>query len=411
VSSSPDSLATGNLVPRQAADAPSSDPELPSILHAALGHRAGELAARWTAQAAGILLLEQPPSDGPAHGVDARGLVEALIESLDPAGRSRDVIDRGVRFGGGAFAARVSLHHTIKALDLLVAMVLYAAEETARGSAAVSASAADGIRVTRELQRGASLLVLSAVRGYTQAYGDHLRECFRHLRHDLRNPLGTIKSVLALMDDESVPMEARVNPSFRAMAARNARSLEEMITDRLADAAVPVPVALDEDVSVRAIALAVRRDLRWEAQRRGVEVIVDDDDVRGRLDASGLELLLRSALQAVVDGATRGERVEVRLRQDANARVAIHACRASGRPSLADAGAIDRLAALAKTIGASVTLADCLIVLVPLQGPASRAAAVRGDAHRRGTTGSDGGQAPHDLGGASQSDHGQAGAL
>jgi signal transduction histidine kinase len=410
VTSSPDSLATGSFVPRQAADAPSSGSELHSTLHAALWHRTGELASRWSAQAAGILLLERTSPDAPAHAIDARGLVEALIESLDPEGPSRDVIDRGVRFGSGAFEARVSLHHTVKALDLLVAMVLYATEEIVRGHTSVSASAADAIRVTRDLQRGASLLVLSAMRGYTQAYGDDLKDRFRHLRHDLRNPLGTIKSVLALMDDESVPMEARVNPSFRAMAARNARSLEEMITDRLADTAVPLPVAMDQDVSVRAVATAVRRDLRWDAQRRGVEVIVEGDDVRGRLDASGLELLLRSALLVVLEGASRGERIAVRLRQDANDRVAVHVCRASGGPTPPEASAMERLTTLARPIGATATMADGVTLMLPVRGPA-RTSAPHGGEHRRGATGSDGGQTPYDVRGASQGEHGEAGAL
>jgi len=56
------------------------------------------------------------------------------------------------------------------------------------------------------------------------------------LRHDLRNPIGTIRSALSLMADEAVPEEARRSPRFRAMIERNTVSLDQMIVARLSDA-------------------------------------------------------------------------------------------------------------------------------------------------------------------------------
>src|SRR5258705_3029085 len=145
-------------------------------------------------------------------------------------------------------------------------MMLYAIETSLTERS--DANAAAGIRLSRRLQRATSLLSLAATKGYTQAMGDVMRDRFRHLRHDLRNPLGTIKSVLAMMDDETMPAEARAHPRFRAMAKRNARSLGELIADRLRDEEALVPALVQQMASLRTIACGVRRDLRAEAEAR-----------------------------------------------------------------------------------------------------------------------------------------------
>jgi light-regulated signal transduction histidine kinase (bacteriophytochrome) len=84
-------------------------------------------------------------------------------------------------------------------------------------------------------------LRLAATMGYTQAIEDELRERYRTFRHDLRNPLGMIKSAIALLTDESVPAEMRENPRVRAMVVRNASSLDQMIGEGLGDAAARLP--------------------------------------------------------------------------------------------------------------------------------------------------------------------------
>jgi len=86
----------------------------------------------------------------------------------------------------------------------------------------------------------------AAVRRYGEAADRALQERFRRLRHDLRNPLGTIRSALSLMADESVPEEARRSPRFRAMIDRNTTALDRLIVARLGDdeahvVAVPAP--------------------------------------------------------------------------------------------------------------------------------------------------------------------------
>jgi K+-sensing histidine kinase KdpD len=87
-------------------------------------------------------------------------------------------------------------------------------------------AAADGIH------RHESLLQAGVAMGVEA----HRRERYRAIRHDLRNPLGTIKTAVTLLTDESVPVEMRESRRVRAMVVRNTSSPEQMIGDALGDA-------------------------------------------------------------------------------------------------------------------------------------------------------------------------------
>jgi signal transduction histidine kinase len=375
-----------------------------------LRRQARDLAERWTAQARRAQLLDETGSQDSGLVSEAHGLVDALVASF--ANRddgSDDTIGRGIRFGAAAFSRGVSVHHVLKALDLLMAMTLFAMESAfGQIEGSTGTTAADGVRLARRLQRRGALLSLAATRGYMQAYAEALRDRFRHLRHDLRNPLGTIKSVLALMDDESVPLEARVNPSFRAMATRNARSLEELIAERLGDVAVLLPSVAGQEVSIRAIACAVRRELRAEAEHRGVTISVEEDGPHGRLDAPGLEFLLREVLQATLQECASGEQLHIDFDRSVGQATLIIS-RESGRSPLRE-DVFDRLRALARPIGATVSAGERTLVSIPLRVPETEPSTER----VRSVPGSSGelgdGEARHDVRGAREGHHGQAGA-
>jgi signal transduction histidine kinase len=372
--------------------------------------QAGDLAERWTAQARRTQLLTETSDQGTGQVSEALGLVDALVASFaNGDDGSDDTIGRGMRFGAAAFARGVSVHHVLKALDLLMAMTLFAME-SALGQVEVSTgtTAADGVRLARRLQRRGALLSLAATRGYMLAYTDALRDRFRHLRHDLRNPLGTIKSVLALMDDDSVPLEARVNPSFRAMATRNARSLEELIAERLGDVAALLPSVAGQEVSIRTIACTGRRELRAEAERRGVTISVEEDGPHGRLDAPGLELLLREVLQATLQECEPGEQLHIDFDRTA-AQATLMISRESGRLPLREE-VFDRLRVLAKQIGAAVSAGERTLVSIPFRAPEAEVPAelVRSVPGSAGELGD--GESRHDVRGAREGHHGQAGA-
>jgi signal transduction histidine kinase len=356
-------------------------------------------------------MLDEVDAEEAEHGADARGLAEALIGGLtDGDGTLEDTIGHGMQFGVSAFSRGVSLHHVLKSLDLLMAMTLFTMESTLDQIVDFpETSAVDGIKLSRRLQRRGALLSLAATRGYMQAYADALRDRFRHLRHDLRNPLGTIKSVLALMDDDSVPLEARVNPHFRAMAARNARSLEELIAERLGDAAALLPTVAGQSVSVRAIACAVRRELRAEAENRGVVVIVEQGGPHGQLDAAGLELLLRDALHATLQDCESGEQIHINF-DHASGHLSVTLSRESGRPPIGDIRVLERLNTLAGQIGATITAGETLLLSIRVGLGEVSQSAERERLVSRDSEGLGDGEAGHDIRSAREGHHGQTGA-
>jgi signal transduction histidine kinase len=370
-----------------------------------------DLGERWTNQARSALQLDDADRQSTAHAIGAPALVEALITAFaDGDSAPEDTTGHGMRFGAAAFARGVSIHHVLKAIDLLMAMILFAVESSlGQIDSVVVTNAADGVRLSRRLQRRGALLSLAATRGYMQAYADALRDQFRHLRHDLRNPLGTIKSVLALMDDDSVPLEARVNPTFRGMATRNARLLEELIGDRLGDAAALLPTTDGQEVSVHAIACAVRRELRAEAERRGVTISIEPGGTHGWLDAAGLELLLREVLQAILRECEPGERLHLDFLQAAG-RATLAISGESGDSVLHSPRELERLSALAGQIGATITAGKRTIVSIPLRSGGLAPAGERQLMVPRDAGGLGDGEARHDVRSARESHHGQPGA-
>jgi signal transduction histidine kinase len=167
----------------------------------------------------------------------------ALLDATTDGARHRHepVVRIGLAVGMEAHRRSASLHVMLKELDLLGAILLRAAERAAAEYAGPGATAREGLVVARRIAGATSLLRLAATKGYAQAVEDGLRERYRAIRHDLRNPLGTIKSAIALLTDESVPAEMRESPRVRAMVVRNAMSLDQMINEALNDAAAHLP--------------------------------------------------------------------------------------------------------------------------------------------------------------------------
>jgi signal transduction histidine kinase len=376
-----------------------------------LQQQAEDLAERWTTQAQSVLLLGGVDRQSAARVIDAQGLVGAAIAAFAGGDNiPKDTVRHGMQFGAAAFARGVSVHHVLKAIDLLMAMMLFAVESAlGEADAEFDTNAADGVRLSRRLQRGGALLSLAVTRGYMQAYADVLRDRFRHLRHDLRNPLGTIKSVLALMDDDSVPFEARANPAFRGMAARNASLLEELIADRLGDAAVLPSTIAGQDVSIPAIVYAVRRELRTEAERRGVSIVVEPASggpLQGWVDAAGLDLLLHEVLQAILRECQLGERLRIDVLLTAG-RVTLAISCESGYSPLRVPGVLERLSALAGQIGATIAAGERTTVSVPFRPGGMAPSREHERMVPRDAVQLSDGETRHDLGGAREGHHGQ----
>ena len=406
----------------EARDQPSSEtPAFVSLrLRAAemLRIRAPELAERWEARARSVALRDASEPVASGHVTAAVALIESLSSVLASDGAiSEDMVARGLAFGAEAFESGSSLHHTLKALNLLSAMTMYMVETVAGEKVEGDLAPVDGVRLSRRFQQGLSLLMLSVVKGFTHASEDGMRERFRSLRHDLRNPLGTIRSVLALMDDETISPEERSNPRFHAMAKRNARSMGDLIGERLSDAeAVPRAHAF-QLVSLRTIACAVRRELRAEATVRKTTVLVAGSKTRLQVDAIGLELMLHELLLVALHESVAGDELNITFGEAAGGRVTVRLRRIPPRSVISDGAGLERLTVLAKQMNAKLDVSDHLVlsivahaaeaVVSPAEVGASVPVSVSADAPVRSADA----DARYDGRSPRQREHGQPGTL
>jgi signal transduction histidine kinase len=286
-------------------------PTLAAHVGSALARRSSEISSTWRRRsrvvgesrgraaepAAAEPAAPAPPRRGEPDG--GASLVRALSLSLcEGIGWRDDIMRAGWQLGIDAHAREGSLHHLLRAFDTLGDVLL--AESEAILAASADGRAIDGIVVARRLGRAVSLLRLAATRGYMQSLGGTLRDRFRTIRHDIRNPLGTIANAVALMSDESLPPETRSSPRVRAMVARNARSIDDLLRINLGDSAASLPALADQPGTLRAVACAVKAELAYEAAQRGVEIVVGDSLPGALIESAAVELVLTSVLLAML---------------------------------------------------------------------------------------------------------------
>lgn len=284
-------------------------PTLAARVGRALAGRSDEISATWRRRSrvvaeAGGRSPDLDPSGAPAparRGESDGGaaLVRALAQALCGGVAWRDEIMRaGWQLGTGAHARDGSLHHLLRAFDTLGDVLL--SESEAVLAAAGDGRAVDGIAVARRLARAVSLLRLAATRGYMQSLGGTLRDRFRTIRHDIRNPLGTIANAVALMSDDTLPPETRSSPRVRAMVARNARSIDDLLRTTLGDSAATLPALADQPGTLRAVACSVKAELAHEAAQQGVEIVVGDSLPGALIESAAVELVLTSVILAML---------------------------------------------------------------------------------------------------------------
>jgi signal transduction histidine kinase len=267
---------------------------------ASLQREASALAMRWRTQGRVVAPGSPMPATEEDNPGDVMRAIDAIARSLvGDASWQDDLIRAGWAVGAEELRLGASLHALLRQLDLLEAMILYVVE-VAAASPGAEGAVSDGVAAARRIQRGRSLLSLAALKGFTQAYLDDVRARYRLLRHDLRNPLGTIRTAVSLMEDESIPADMRANPRFRAMVKRNASTIDSMIGLRLSDETTHEEAFAWHDVSLADVARAVRRDLREDATEVGCEITVDESLPALRMDAMGVELALRAIISALL---------------------------------------------------------------------------------------------------------------
>jgi signal transduction histidine kinase len=326
--------------------------------------------------------MANPSPDSAVLAVDA--LAVALLSG---EGASVSAAGSGFAFGMDAGKRGVSLHDVLKELDLVMVTALDAAETAAIEHDRQSAGAADGVRIARRAHQAFALLARAAAEGYMHAVTSIVQGRLGDLRHDLRNPLSTIEGVLALMDDDATA--ARLEPRFRAMAARNARALDDMIATRLGDAAALVPALVRQHAALRTIACGVRDDLRAASDELGVTVTVDGHGSRAEADTAALGLMLNGVLFAALHESRRGDELIVRFGDVTDGWVAVRVKRVPAGPTVSNGEALARLTTLAGHMGAKLETGARLVLFSPAR--------------------SSGGETRHDVRRARQREHGQAG--
>ena len=279
---------------------------------ARLRAEAADLTVRWKAQARSHAPRTSDPTqlaDPQPETANAETIVDAIADAVSGgASWQTDLMRRSWDLGSVAHHAGVTLHYMLKEVDLLMAMVLYAGE---RGIEGVEGTPVEGIRVARRLHEAGSLLRLTAAKGFTHSYLAALRDRYQTLRHDLRNPLGTIKSAISMMDDLTVPTELRMDPRFRVMVTRNATSLDGMIGAGLSDDAAHELAFSRQRISLYDIAIAVRRDLRQRSADVTCSIEVSDKLPMISADPMGFELMLKSVLVTLLGQLPPGSAIRI----------------------------------------------------------------------------------------------------
>jgi signal transduction histidine kinase len=327
---------------------------------------AADLTARWKAQArshAPRLADAAHSADGETDVANAQTIVDAIADAVaGGASWQTDLMRRSWDLGSVAHHAGVTLHYMLKEVDLLMAMVLYAGE---RGLEGIDGSPIDGIQVARRLHEAGSLLRLTAAKGFTHAYLAALRDRYQTLRHDLRNPLGTIKSAISMMDDLTVPTELRTDPRFRVMVTRNATSLDGMIGAGLSDDAAHELAFSRQRISLRDIAIAVRRDLRQRSADVTCTIEVSDRLPMISADPMGFELMLKSVLVTLLGQVPPGStiRIEEAEVKDRSATVRVVYQRSDG--VVDDPGTLVLASELSEQTGVRVWAAGPVFLEVP----------------------------------------------
>ena len=302
-------------------------------------------------------LNDEFPTDQDADSMLVEGVAAALI------GDARGTVElarAGWQLGSTRYREGAELFEVLRELQLLEAVTMYAAE---RHADTLGGSAAGGLRVARALQRGTSLLVRAATKGFTHTWLGAQRERASSLRHDIRNPLGTIRNAIAFLEDETIPPHLRDIERFRAMIVRNAAHADALVSEHLGDGVVMSQAMVGRPVSIHEVALAVRRGLREEAREAGVEIVVADALPIVNIDATAVELTLLAAVAGVLEsGVQRRLSIEPDAMRERSVRIRIGA-----EPADHPGGAGLVLAQeLTQWVGGALMMEDALILELPL---------------------------------------------
>ena len=338
--------------------------ELQQQIAVGLRRDAALLSGRWHARVMAGRGSGQGNGEGLVEDAAGSALVHGLASAL--VGDARGMVElarAGWEFGSTRHRGRTELLQMLRELQLLEAVVLYAAEQCAE---ALGGAASEGLRIARGLQRGTGLLSRAAAKGFLHAWLSARRRRASTLRHDIRNPLGTIRNAIAFLEDESIPPHLRDLERYRRMIVRNAAQADALVNQHLGDGAVMADALVAHAVSIHDVALAVRRGLREEAREAGVDIVVADTLPVVSVDATAVELVLLAVVAgALEDGAHRQLSIGPDATRERSVRIRIETDLRDQRTERTGGG-LTLARELAHWAGGELSIQDAIILELPL---------------------------------------------
>ena len=332
-------------------------------------HRDAEtIAGRWRTRVAAApgAAARETVDDGSVLEASGASFIQGLSDAV--VGHAHGVAkltQAGWHFGASRHRDGAELFQVLWELELLEAVVLHAAERCAEHGGE-TASASDGLRVARSIQRANALLARAAAKGHTHAWMLAQRRHFSALRHDIRNPLGTMRNAIAFLEDDSIPPHLRDLQRYRRMIVRNAAHADALVTQHLGDVAVFEHAVGTQAVSIHEVALAVRRGLREEAREAGVEILVADELPVVRIDATTVELALLATVAGALESGTRQVRIEPDAVRERSVRIRI------GADEARETRGLSLAQELARWVGGELSVENDIVLELPMSPIKSR---------------------------------------
>lgn len=284
-------------------------------------------------------------------------VAEMLVAALDTDWWDDPVMLGGWSLGAAAFEERLPAAALARRAASLEDRALELALEHARRDDVIVPGTA--LAAVRRVRDAATLLQEAALQAFSHGALRALQSEARVVRHELRNPIGTIRNALSLLRERT---DATPSPGDRAdapdrlhaIAKRGTTAIEALIRERLSGASA-ADVILGRGVALEALVERSVRAVSERALASGVALrAVPAAQPNGPLvRAPGVDLVLRSTLVAAVRVAEFGTRVDVEelLGGDGRAWIRVRLERVAGRPR----DILDETRELARLAGLSVS--------------------------------------------------------
>ena len=246
-------------------------------------------------------------------------------------GTNTAVVEKARELGMLRFSQNASIHQLMREYEILGHVLAeFTSEETRRLD--LTASAADCVEVMGRMNRAVQVLMQTTVDTFIAEYTDtitqqtaRLESFNRMVSHELRNPLGTLVYVVALLRNEELLNDGARRTQVLDMAQRNVERIRDLLLNlenltRLRRDDEELPSL--QQVEIEAIAGEVARQLDEVAAGRGVEIRIAKPLPTALIDPARTELVLMNLISNGIkysDPAKPARWVEVTAREGAPA--------------------------------------------------------------------------------------------